>query len=153
MFDLQELVDPRQTIRVTSPRLGVVATVMSRVYADCSTANLPDLWQGYPQALNPLLHTLSRGQNRFAAFVVGDSRDKTTGVYVNFVSDTIAAFQAAGLHLYNNAILITMVGNLPIRAGAFMRKSRKLGKTHQDVLCFWKGDPSTVQEVIRAEFL
>jgi DNA modification methylase len=91
--------------------------------------------------------------NRFACFVVGDFRDKTTGAYVNFVSDTIQAFLDVGLKLYNNAILLTMVGSLPIRAGKVFRKSRKLGKTHQDVLVFFKGDTATVQEIIQAEFL
>jgi len=78
-------------------------------------------------------------ENRFACFVVGDFRD-VRGNYVNFVSDTIAAFLAAGLKLYNEAILVTCVGSLPIRAGKQFTASRKLGKTHQNVLVFVKGD-------------
>ena len=78
--------------------------------------------------------------NRFACFVVGDVRDKA-GMYYNFVSDTIAAFLDAGLRLYNEAILVTAVGSLPIRAGKQFSASRKLGKTHQNVLVFVKGDP------------
>jgi DNA modification methylase len=54
--------------------------------------------------------------NRFACFVVGDVRDKK-GNYYNFVGDTVEAFRAAGLHYYNEAILVTSVGSLPIRAG------------------------------------
>lgn len=78
--------------------------------------------------------------NRFAAIVVGDIRDKS-GIYRNFVSETIAAFQDAGAMLYNEAILITAVGSLPIRAGRIFEAGRKLGKTHQNVLVFVKGDP------------
>lgn len=78
--------------------------------------------------------------NRFACFVVGDIRDKR-GHYRNFVSDTIAAFQAQGLALYNEAILVTSVGSLPIRVGKQFRASRKLGKTHQNILVFVKGCP------------
>lgn len=78
--------------------------------------------------------------NRFAAVVIGDFRDKD-GIYRNFVSDTIAAFQDAGAALYNEAILVTAVGSLPIRAGKQFATSRKLGKTHQNVLVFVKGDP------------
>lgn len=77
--------------------------------------------------------------NRFACFVVGDVRDKR-GNYRNFVGDTVQAFRDAGLQLYNEAILVTSVGSLPIRVGKQFEASRKLGKTHQNVLVFVKGD-------------
>jgi DNA modification methylase len=75
----------------------------------------------------------------FACFVVGDVRDKK-GNYYNFVGDTVEAFKAAGLHYYNEAILVTAVGSLPIRAGKQFKSGRKLGKTHQNILVFVKGD-------------
>lgn len=78
-------------------------------------------------------------QDRFACFVVGDVRDKK-GNYYNFVGDTVEAFRAAGLHYYNEAVLVTAVGSLPIRAGKQFSSGRKLGKTHQNVLVFVKGD-------------
>jgi hypothetical protein len=78
-------------------------------------------------------------QDRFACFVVGDVRDKN-GNYYNFVGDTVEAFRAAGLHFYNEAILVTSVGSLPIRVGRQFASGRKLGKTHQNVLVFVKGD-------------
>jgi hypothetical protein len=62
-------------------------------------------------------------------------------MYRNFVSDTIAAFEAAGAELYNEAILVTQLGSLPIRVGKQFESGRKLGKTHQNVLVFVKGDP------------
>lgn len=77
--------------------------------------------------------------DRFACFVVGDYRDKK-GFYRNFVSETISAFEAAGAKLYNEAILVTALGSLPIRAGKSFSSGRKLGKTHQNVLVFVKGD-------------
>lgn len=83
--------------------------------------------------------------NRFACFVVGDIRDKK-GFYRNFVSDTITAFQEAGGILYNDAILITAVGSLPIRVARAFQSNRKLGKTHQNVLIFYKGDISKIRE-------
>ena len=43
--------------------------------------------------------------------------------------------------LYNEAILVTAVGSLPIRVGKQFSSGRKLGKTHQNVLVFVKGDP------------
>jgi hypothetical protein len=75
----------------------------------------------------------------FAAFVVGDLRDPK-GNYRNFPADTTAGFCAAGMALYNDAILVTSVGSLPIRVGKQFEVSRKLGKTHQNVLVYVKGD-------------
>lgn len=83
--------------------------------------------------------------NRFAAFVVGDLRD-SKGFYCNFVSDTIAAFQDAGLKLYNEMILVTAVGSLPIRVGRQFESARKVGKTHQNCVVFFKGDPKTIAD-------
>lgn len=82
---------------------------------------------------------------RFAVFVVGDYRDKK-GYYMNFVSDTISAFHDAGLHLYNEAIYVTPVGSLAIRAGKPFVASRKLGKSHQNVLVFIKGSVDEVRD-------
>jgi DNA modification methylase len=78
--------------------------------------------------------------NRFACFVVGDFRDPRSGHYRNFVADTIESFRQCGLGLYNEAILVTAVGSLPIRVGKQFKTGRKLGKTHQNILVFVKGD-------------
>jgi hypothetical protein len=75
----------------------------------------------------------------FACFVVGEVRDRK-GAYIDFVGDTVQAFRDAGLAYYNEAILITAAGSLPIRTGKQFSASRKLGKTHQNVLVFVKGD-------------
>jgi hypothetical protein len=83
--------------------------------------------------------------DRFACFVVGDYRDKR-GFYRNFPGETVAAFAAAGAGLYNEAILVTAAGSLPVRAGKQFASSRKLGKTHQNVLVFCKGDPRKATE-------
>ena len=80
-------------------------------------------------------------QDRFACFVVGDFRDRKTGNYRGFVADTIAAFRDVRMELYNDAVLVTPCGSLPIRAGKQFDSGRKLGKTHQNVLVFVKGSP------------
>lgn len=80
-------------------------------------------------------------QNRFAVFVVGEVRNKKgCGYYRHFVPDTINCFKKAGAEYYNEAILITAIGSLPIRTGRMFESGRKLGKTHQNVLVFCKGD-------------
>ncbi len=78
--------------------------------------------------------------DRFACFVVGDVRGPD-GAYYGLPGHTIEAFVQAGLRLYNNAILVTAVGSLPIRIRKQFETSRKLGTTHQHVLVFIKGDP------------
>ncbi len=77
--------------------------------------------------------------DRFACFVVGEVRGKD-GNFYGFVPDTIMAFEAAGLHFYNDMILLTPIGSLPMRSGKYFRGSRKVGKAHQNVLVFLKGD-------------
>ncbi len=85
--------------------------------------------------------------DRFAVGVIGDVRD-AGGSFVNLPGKTVEAFEAAGARLYNDAILVTAVGSLPIRAGRQCEASRKLGRTHQNVLVFCKGDPKRATESI-----
>lgn len=83
--------------------------------------------------------------DRFACFVVGDVRDKN-GFYYNFVSDTIQAFKEAGMELYNEIILVNVVGSLAIRVRRQFNGGRKVGKMHQNVLVFYKGDPKKIKD-------
>lgn len=77
--------------------------------------------------------------NRFAAFVIGDIRDKN-GNYRNLPGVTIDCFRDAGLSLYNRALLATAVGSLPLRVHRQFASTRKLGNTIQEMLVFVKGD-------------
>lgn len=83
--------------------------------------------------------------DRFACFVVGDVRDKK-GFYYNFVSDTIQAFKDAGMELYNEIILVNVAGSLAIRVRRQFNGGRKIGKMHQNVLVFYKGDPKKIKD-------
>ena len=83
--------------------------------------------------------------HRFAVIVVGEIRDKA-GIYRGLVPAAIHAAEEAGFDFYNEAILVTSVGTLPIRVNAMFSKARKLGKTHQNVLIFCKGDPRKAAE-------
>jgi DNA modification methylase len=104
---------------------------------DLSTLPYDDFVTSYREIIAKACSLLK--QDSFACFVVGDVRDKK-GNYYNFVGDTIQAFIDAGLSYYNEAILVTPVGTLPLRAGRTFAATRKLGKTHQNVLVFLKGD-------------
>lgn len=106
--------------------------------ADLSTLEYAEFKKAYEEILTKASGLLK--PNAFACIVVGEVRDGK-GMYYNFVGDTVVALQNAGLSYYNEAILVTPVGSLPLRAGRQFEASRKLGKTHQNVLVFVKGDP------------
>ena len=99
----------------------------------------------YPQFLELYRDIIAKAcshlkNNRFAVFVVGEVRNKKSGVYQNFVSDTIKAFEDAGLKYYNEIILVNVAGNKAYTAGHDAKLSRKIAKVHQNILCFFKGD-------------
>ena len=104
---------------------------------DLSTMKYSDFRAVYFEIIKKTCELLK--PDSFACFVVGEVRDKR-GNYIDFVGDTVQAFRDAGLNYYNEAILITCVGSLPIRAGKQFSSGRKLGKTHQNILVFVKGD-------------
>lgn len=76
-------------------------------------------------------------KDAFACFVVGEVRDKK-GYYYDFVSDTKKAFIKAGMKLYNDAILLNVVGSASMRASKVFEAGKKLTKIHQNVLVFKK---------------
>ena len=54
----------------------------------------------------------------------------------------IKAFEDAGLHFYNEMILATQVASKALAVAEGFVKSRKIGKIHQNILVFIKGDPA-----------
>lgn len=82
-------------------------------------------------------------ENAFAAIVVGEVRDKK-GYYRNFVADTIEAFTGAGLKYYNECILLNAIATGAMRADRQFGASRKVVKTHQNVLIFVKGNEKEI---------
>lgn len=105
---------------------------------DISTMEYGEFRDAYRQIIHDSCRMLH--EDRFACIVVGEVRDKRTGGYYDFVGDTVRAFVDAGLTYYNELILVTAIGSLPVRAGRQFRAGRKIGKTHQNVLVFVKGD-------------
>jgi hypothetical protein len=113
--------------------------------ADLSTLSYDKFREAYSAIIGAACSLLK--PDRFACFVVGDVRDRK-GFYYGFPWHTVQAFEDAGLRLYNEAVLVTAVGSLPIRAGKQFEATRKLGKTHQNVLIFCKGDPVKATKAI-----
>jgi hypothetical protein len=78
--------------------------------------------------------------DRFACFVVGDVRDKQGNLRA-LSALTVNCFEKAGLKLYNEIIMATAIGSLHLRVNRQFNNSRKIGRAHQSVLVFVKGDP------------
>lgn len=104
--------------------------------ADISTMPYPAFIEVYREII--ALAAARLRDDRFAAIVVGDIRDRK-GSYRNFVGDTVQAFLDAGLSYYNEAVLVTPIGSLAVRTPRQFSAGRKLGKTHQNLLVFVKG--------------
>ena len=104
----------------------------------------------YQDFIKILDHAFSKSikclkDNRFAVVVVGDVRDKK-GFYYGFNDDVKQIFKRNGMSLYNEMVLVESIGTLPQRVGMYM-KNRKIGKCHQNIFVFYKGDTSKIAEI------
>jgi hypothetical protein len=84
-------------------------------------------------------------ENRFAVIVCGDVRDKK-GNYYRFPDHIKEIFEKNKMPLYNELVLVDPVGNLQMRVGKYM-EHRKVGKTHQNVLVFYKGNTKEIKNI------
>ena len=80
----------------------------------------------------------------FAVIVVEEIRDKD-GILYGFVPDTINAFIDAGFKYYNEMILENRIMSLGVRCPKYFEQSRKVGRHHQNVLVFFKGNPKNIE--------
>ena len=81
----------------------------------------------------------------------GEVRDDD-GIYRNFIGDTVEAVKRAGAAYYNEIVLVTMLGTLPIRIRRQFEASRKVGNTHQKALVFLKskGDEKALKDYLES---
>ena len=110
---------------------------------DLSTMEYDKFIETYKEIIRKGCNKLK--DDRFAVFVVGDIRDKK-GFYRNFIDDTKKAFLDCGLKTYNELILLEQSGTGAMRANKTFGTYRKVIKTHQNVLVFYKGDPKKIKE-------
>lgn len=111
--------------------------------ADISNMADDDFDEAYSQIIGLAAKRLK--EDRFATIVVGNYRD-SKGTLRDLCGITIRAAEQAGLRYYNDLILVTPAGSLPIRVGKQFTASRKVGRRHQYVLNFVKGDPKRATE-------
>lgn len=112
--------------------------------ADLSAmADWPAFLSAYGDIIGHSLAALKR--DRFAAIVVSEIRGRD-GIFRGLVPWTIRQFEMHGARYYNEAILINPAGTLPMRVGRQFDAGRKLGRSHQNVLVFVKGDVPRTHE-------
>lgn len=106
---------------------------------DLSNMSEEDFDRKHREIIRKAVKTLK--PNRFAVWVIGEvRRKKEDGAYRHFIPKVIKCFKEAGLKYYNEIILINQVGTLPIRIRKTWEATHKVGKMHQNVLVFYKGD-------------
>jgi len=122
-------------------------------YSDdpCDLSNMP--WNDFCEAYGAIIVASARllRPDRFACVVVSDVRavkGRVFGCYRGLVRRTIDLFEHAGLGFYNDAVLIQPAGSATIRVARTFQPTRKLCRTHQNVLVFAKGDPRKAAEAI-----
>ena len=117
--------------------------VYSKDPRDLSRMSIKGFMEAYRQIIKDCVSMLAT--DRFACWVIGEVREKATGFYWGLVPETIRAFEDAGAGFYNEIILFTAIGTLPIRVNKQFNSGRKIGKAHQNVLVFFKGDPKNIK--------
>jgi DNA modification methylase len=140
--------DLRADFVLTSPPYYDLEVYSDRVGDGSSKQTYQEFLLWYRNVFQKIVSVLRK--NRFLIVQVGEIRDKKTGVYRNFVGDTISVLTQLGLSYWNEFILVTSGGSLPVRVGRYFTASRKAGKTHQNILCFWKGDPKNIRKVFHS---
>lgn len=143
-MNIQALAGGEYDFMITCPPYGDLE-VYSDDPADISNMNAEDFDRTYTEILRRTVEMLK--DDRFAVVVVGNYRDKK-GFLRDLVGLTVQAMEKAGARYYNDFIIVTPIGSLPIRAGKAFQASRKMGRTHQYCLCFVKGDPKKAAERI-----
>jgi DNA modification methylase len=125
------------------------------VYSDLpNDASNQDSYEDFIQILkNAFTAAIScLKQDRFAVICVGDVRDKKTGFYYDFCGDIKRIFKEAGVLLYNEIILVEQTASTALIAARYM-EIRKVAKTHQHILVFFKGNPKNIKnEFPRIEY-
>ena len=105
-------------------------------HLDLSNMSYKDFITAYSEIIEISSRKLK--QNSFAVFVVGDIRD-SKGAYRDFVSETKRIFTGCGLSLYNDIVLLEQIATKAMIAAKQFTAKRKVSKTHQNVLVFYKG--------------
>ena len=128
VFDLAFTCPPYAYLERYSDQADDISTYS---YSDFAKALRESLWGAYQLLDN----------DRFCVYVLGDARQQQgDGRYEGLIADCITAARDVGFGLYNYLVTADPVGSAPARASRLFDTTRKVVKSHQDVLVFVKGD-------------
>lgn len=116
--------------------------VYSDLPEDLSTMSHDDFFKVYKAILQKTYAKLKA--ERFAVIVTSEVRNKA-GHYIQLVPKTIDIMVEAGYIYYNDIVLVNSAGTLPLRVGKYMNTGRKVGRRHQNILVFYKGNPKNIR--------
>lgn len=105
---------------------------------DISNMEWPAFMESYREIIKQSVALLK--PDAFCVWVISDVRWKGAGYYRGLVRQTIEAFEDAGALFYNDMVLLNSIGTTALRAGRTFSATRKVGRIHQNVLVFCKGD-------------
>lgn len=149
--------DSSEEVLKLSPEFDMVFTCPPYYNLERYTKDSRDLSNAktYTQFLNKYADILFYAsqklkENSFFVVVVSEirasSHDVAKSYYQGLVPDTIDILRKiCSLHYYNEIILENNIGSLPVRAPKYFTKNRKIGRHHQNILVFWKGDLENIE--------
>lgn len=88
-------------------------------------------------------------ENRFAVVVAQNMRNHTDGGYHDFIGDIKETFKKNGFSLYDELVLVK--ANDEMYAEIEM-SNRKVKKTNEDILVFFKGDSNKIRDIYGTDF-
>lgn len=119
---------------------------------DGDLSNMPT-YEAFLNHYTAILQAAARllKEDSFFAIVVSEVRASSSEIkdsyYLGFVPDTVKILQGVpGLHYYNALVLENSLGSLPVRAPKYFDKTRKIGRHHQNILIFYKGNLEHIEE-------
>lgn len=105
--------------------------------ADLSNLSTEEFDQAMAETMRETARVLR--DDRFAVFIVGNVRDNR-GALRSMHAAMINACTSAGLTYVQDAILLTPIGSARTTSGRMFTQGRTLGRVHQEIMVFCKGD-------------
>jgi 16S rRNA G966 N2-methylase RsmD len=115
---------------------------------DLSNLSYEEFCAKYEKILSKGIKLLKN--NSFGIIVISDIRDNK-GFYRDLTGLTKNIFLKNGMCLYNEIILCNTCGSLPIRIIKYF-EHRKIGKVHQNILIFFKGNTKEIKMKFNRKF-
>ena len=114
-------------------------------------SNLPT-YEDFLHKYSSILHKASQKlkDDSFFVIVVSEVRANSCIIadsqYLGLVPDTVHILRdTCNLKYYNEIILENAIGSLPIRIPKVFNRTRKIGRHHQNILVFYKGDIQNIE--------